>query len=249
MITIDDKYMDDKEFEKFYPVLKNYVKEAFMSLKVDFEFAQTPCLGEDEPHVLVIFDRTNDGNLPQLFRDFMYSEEAINKEEGWRKEFGIFRFSYKNETRENVTNVEIGDLVLIDHDYSEESSVGVVSAIIDTEEGRLFGCSYFSVMYCGEYESKFVRLTQEDYGGYKKGFAKKISKKEAENILWPQLDKAYNEKIEGLKNDKKRAEEFMRGILNDLTKKKCFTVEKSKRLKIKDKWSWDVDKSLRERSY
>ena len=237
MIDIDKKIMDVAEFNG---MSKYLLKDLEKHLKFDFtiDFRSMMC-DEGNSHITIYATGEHQDELI----DFVYdcvgrkAEKLVAK---YSKEWGDFEFRVGKTKRTNVTNLEIGDLVLIDSSYGNDTNIGIITSIHQKNKKKSFGCSYFIPAFKGEvlpkkhpYSSE-IFITEENYGGYHSGFAKKLTSEEADLIFAEQINKKYQKELKELTEDMQSMTKYSTKLFEELKNKKIFSVVESKELKFRE---------------
>jgi hypothetical protein len=256
IIFKEQKHMDIEEFEKFTPILIEHIQKNLKIPKENFrlEFIPSPCLGEEDNEIAVFIDsdyirsHNVDFEKSESFYHIHCDENGDTKE--WYEKFGAFYIAFARDISEKVTDVVVGDLVLLENDILyHDPDVGIITSVIECKGERLFGCSYFDMHCCTRYDH-LVKITAGDYGGYKKGFAKKLTIQEAEEILKSKLEKTYKRILSSLDQEKEDSEKFISKILrevNNVCVDTC-SVEKCEQLVFKE-YDGKIDKTLIRKRY
>jgi len=244
IIFKEERHMDVGEFKEFSPILLDFVQDRFKipKDKMRIEFCASPCLGESNNDIVVYIDSDflNFNNFDLSKVDF-YSDYMEDKNK-WEEKFGVFDIGFARDKNEKVTDVNLGDLVLIENEYSwTTSDVGIVTSINECGDKKYFGCSYFAIH--GYHRDPMMKISAEDYGDYKKGFAKKLTVEEAEKIIKEKLELSYQSALNHLKNEKESCEIQVSKVLRNLGDKNKVSIENCTRLVFND-YDGTVDKSL-----
>ena len=248
MIKIDRHIMSNKGFVAIKKSLIKDLKKK-LNFKFDISFKEIIC---EEGDSEVIISTTGD-NYDAL-TEFVYCDgenELITKYSG---DYGSFIFRIEKILKEDVTDVGIGDFVALDSSIGSEQYLGIVTSISEKEGKKYFGCSYLNVCFIGSIYSKNnsfsseINLSEEDYGGYKEGFAKKLTAEEAKKILLEQIEKEYNDEVYRLQQDREHLKISANKIIKIINNKKSFDVFQNKSIKFKNNiyWGFEIPKNLKE---
>ena len=210
MIRINEKFMDKEEFIQLCSD-KEFIKaidNIFIGVPIFIDFEPMICI-EGCPRIIIsIFNK-------EEYDKFVECGEIYNKllslEEMFCDQYGNFHIAFKLNANTDVTDVQLGDFVLVRNSWSE--NIGVVSSILEKDDQKIFGCSFLILNVDSRMESV---ITKEDYGGYHSGFAKKLTKEEACIRLEKQWEQNYQDYVENIKNNFKESLTSMKKFINEL---------------------------------
>ncbi len=172
-----DENMTAETFDTFKPILELKLKELHLkSFELMYEsgFDETPRI-----HILVEEEDVD------LVDRWCY----LNKKgKGWldkmKESYGYFSIVPRKIIRNDVTDVKLGDFVIIDSDWEyNQNKLGIVLSVQNENGKNIYGCGYVMAAFTDKYSEEGLRVSAEDYGGYHEGFKAVISKAQAKKIL------------------------------------------------------------------
>lgn len=127
---------------------------------------------------------------------------------------------------------KIGDFVLIfdKHESEDEkSSIGIVTEVVQGNPIR-YGCSYFrsTLDHCFGTSSRIYdfELTAPNYGGYKTGFLKVLSKDEFKARLLEEINYNHSKEIKAIAARKDRCVSRLNEVVENLATVECLKIQK-----------------------
>lgn len=116
--------------------------------------------------------------------------------------FGVFpAFFLKWEVVPKLVSAKVGDFVLIHNDRNtseEDCEVGIVASEMEHNRNTFYGCRYILINIGdrSDRDSVFpLTLTEEDYGGYLRGFLRVLTPTEAGKYLKKKAQKLHDKEI------------------------------------------------------
>ena len=128
-----------------------------------------------------------------------------------------------------LVGAEVGDLVLIYSPRSvENEDVGFVSSKFMAENGDVYyGCRYVQICLNNQFANSLYdfQLTQENYGGFPKGFLKVLTAQEAVENLRTALNHAYEKEKELIQSQFERSGKKLDSLISYLGKTKTIKCD------------------------
>ena len=176
----------------------------------------------------------NSDNYNKL-RDFIYGDDSKIILEKYPDLYVRIEKILKND----VTDVDVGDFVAIDSQWDEGLSVGIVVSIKEDGVKKIFGCSYINIAFSGSIYSKGchdtkIEITEEDYSGYHSGFSKKLTLKEAKEMISEKVENEYRSEKTRLKQDRDSLKETVNRMFNKISSDGVYCVYDVKKIEFKD---------------
>jgi hypothetical protein len=198
MIEFKQKFMEEEEYTEFVEeCLVPWLNKYFGNVQYHVDFHPMVCI-EGEPRIEVSIDSRKD--YERLINDgFLYSDKINGFVEDTSRNYGTYSMSFQIYENKDVTDVKLGDLVNIVSSFGDYDHVGIITAIIERDGEKLFGCSYLSIDHHDKFAREGFNVSEENYGGYHTGFAKKLSKEEAIMLLKKKAEKDYTNSLERIK--------------------------------------------------
>lgn len=235
MIKIDRSILDCKGWKK---ISKSILKDLQKHLKFDFDISFEEIICEEGDSSVVI-SATSEHYNDVLNFIYDFDNKPAEKIKEKYSHYGDFNFRVEKIIKDDVNDVDIGDIVAIEHDYSDEISVGIVASVSYVDGEKIFGCSHVVVKIRGSILSSgsesAIELTDTNYGIHYKGFAKKLTLEEAKDIIDKKIEEEREEIKKSIDDDcvymKKNLEVLLKGITGD---KKIYSSVESKILRFKE---------------
>lgn len=131
-----------------------------------------------------------------------------------------------------LVGAEVGDLVLIYNDSrAQNEDVGLVSSKFTEENGAVYyGCRYIKLGLNNQFVNSLYdfQLTQENYGGFPKGFLKVLTAQETIEYLRAALLYAYEQKQKAVQAKFERSGKKLEDLVSFLgtaKKLKCDKID------------------------
>jgi len=200
------KEMSKAEFEAEKDVLYQLVEVCFPEARFEIDYEESFSIGEDMPRIII---RCYDDWFENIV-EMAFSRGQQIKD--MKEKYGEFAIEVRKYERDLVRNVKLGDFVLIE-DERGNTSPGIVTSIMDSTDGPLYGCSYLVVDLSSDYR---VKLTSDCYGGYHCGFKDKLGPEDVVEALKDMVEVDFKEKMERLQKDKETIEKSIPRLVEKL---------------------------------
>jgi len=241
MFEFNERFMDEKEFNKFLPELTVFMEKFLEDVEFSIEFNSMICMGGTPSIVVNILNRED---YDRLMKDgIFYNDEIREFEQNVQDKYGQFYIHFNRYKDQNIKEIELGDLVLIASEYGNDS-IGVVTAVIEKDGKTIYGCSYLTMSYGSRsFERYPFTVSAENYGGYHEGFARKLNKNEAINILSKQAEVSYKDALKNMKEEYETSLKDMEKFIVFLGNERTIN-SKEERLKFQGYFGMGVNNSL-----
>lgn len=191
--------------------------------------------------IAAVNDIINENNLSAVITETEYDdgfyvvEVEVDRKDFRRANelenfFDTYRIRWAQKTPKLVP-AEVGNFVLIysEHESSEaEAAVGLVSAKYTEENGQVYyGCRYIKISLNNMFANSMYdfELTEENYGGYPKGFLKVLTSEELKNHIQNQLQVAFEAELKSVEALYKRSTENLDRVISLFSKTKLVKSE------------------------